>query len=80
MVTCLTIKKHKTELSDFYTPQELALRLNVSIKFVQTQTQARRIPGQVKVGRLWRYNRAEVEKAILKGGQFLRPRQRQESR
>jgi|LFRM01.1.fsa_nt_gb excisionase family DNA binding protein len=65
---------------EYFTPHELAAKLNVSVKFVQTQTQARRIPGQVKVGRLWRYNRAEVEKAILKGGQFLRPRQRQESR
>ena len=60
----------------YYTPQELAERLNVSKKFVQNQTLARRIPGQIKIGRVWRYCRAEVEKAMLKGGQFLLPARR----
>ena len=60
------------EINEYFTGEELAKILNVSIKFIQKQTQARRIPGQVKVGRLWRYNRAEIEKAMLRGGQFLR--------
>ena len=55
----------------FLTAKQLCELLNVSQKFIQSQTQARRIPGQIKVGRVWRYNRAEVEKAMLKGGQFL---------
>ncbi|MBN1578744.1 MAG: helix-turn-helix domain-containing protein [Chitinispirillaceae bacterium] len=57
--------------TEYLTARELALLLNVSQKFIQSQTQARRIPGQIKVGRVWRYNRAEVEKSMLKGGQFL---------
>lgn len=64
------------EKPDLYTPKELASRLNVSLKFIQSQTQAQRVPGQVKVGRLWRYNRAEVEKAVLMGGQFLKQKKR----
>ncbi len=56
--------------SDFLTPKELAAKMNMSLKFVVTQTQARRVPGQVKVGRLWRYRRVEVEKRLL-AGKFL---------
>ena len=51
--------------SDFFTPKELALKLNMSLKWVITQTQARRIPGQTKIGRLWRYRKTDVEKRLL---------------
>ena len=56
--------------SDYFTPEELALKINMSIKFIQTNTQLRKIPGQTKIGRLWRYRRSEVEKRLL-NGQFL---------
>jgi len=46
--------------------------LGVSIKFVQKHTQARRVPGQIKVGRLWRYKRSTVERALVRMN-FLLP-------
>jgi predicted DNA-binding transcriptional regulator AlpA len=55
---------------EFLTPQELAAKLNMSVKWVTKQTQARAIPGQTKIGRLWRYRTAEVEKRLL-SGKFL---------
>ena len=56
--------------SDFLTPRELADKIKMSVKWVVTQTQARRVPGQIKIGRLWRYRLTEVEKRLL-AGQFL---------
>lgn len=52
-------------------PPELASLLGISKKWVEAHTQERRIPGQVKVGRLWRYNREEVLKRLLSGNPFL---------
>lgn len=49
------------------TPRELAGRLNMSLKWVEKHTQDRRIPGQVKVGRVWRYAWVEVQKRIIAG-------------
>ena len=59
------------EMTDFLTPKELSRKLNMSLKWVEKQTQARRIPGQVKMGRLWRYKIKEVEKRLLSGKEFL---------
>lgn len=55
---------------EYLNPRQLALMLNCSLKSVVNWTQVRRVPGQRKIGRLWRYNRIEVEKALLRG-QFL---------
>ncbi len=55
---------------ELLTPTELANRLKMSLKWVVKHTQGRCIPGQVKVGGLWRYRRIEVEKRLL-SGQFL---------
>jgi len=41
--------------NEYYTPVELAVKFNVSIKSIRTWTQLRKIPGQVKIGRIWRY-------------------------
>jgi hypothetical protein len=49
------------------TPRELANRLQISIKWVEKQTQNRRIPGQVKVGRVWRYSWVEIQRRMLSG-------------
>ena len=54
------------------TPNELAQRLNMSLKWVETHTQERRIPGQVKVGRVWRYDWLEVRKRMFSGQVLLR--------
>lgn len=56
--------------SDFLKPKELADKIGMSLKWVTAQTQARRVPGQIKIGRLWRYRLTEVEKRLL-AGQFL---------
>ena len=58
------------EKQEVMTPKDLAEKLAMSLKWVVKQTQARRVPGQIKIGRLWRYRRAEVEKRLL-AGQFL---------
>ncbi len=60
----------ETELADCFTPKELAAKLNMSLKWVVKMTQAHRMPGQIKIGRLWRYRRADVEKRLL-AGDFL---------
>ena len=55
---------------EFLTPRQLAVRVNMSQKWVVKRTQERVVPGQIKIGRLWRYRRSDVEKH-LKGGTFL---------
>jgi hypothetical protein len=56
---------------DYLTPEDLAFKLAMSLKWVQTNTQLRRIPGQTKIGRLWRYRRDEVERRLLSGAFLL---------
>ena len=57
---------------ELLTPAQLATKLNVSLKSVTKWTQARRIQGQRKIGRLWRYDAREVERGLLRE-QFLLP-------
>ena len=52
---------------EYFTPNELAALLNMSLKWVVKYTQLRRIPGQIKIGRLWRYRRTEVQMRLLSG-------------
>jgi hypothetical protein len=59
--------------SDFISPKQLATRLSMSLKWVEKQTQARRMPGQVKMGRVWRYHWVEVQKRMLTGQLLLEP-------
>jgi excisionase family DNA binding protein len=63
-------EKSKEPTSEYLTPQELAIMLNMSLKWVVKHTQFHRIPGQIKMGRLWRYRRSEVEMRLL-SGKFL---------
>ncbi len=64
---------NKTEIeNEYYTPEELALKLNVSLKSIRTWTQNRRIPGQVKIGRIWRYRKCDIEKQLLTKDSLLR--------
>lgn len=53
------------------TPKELALKLKVSLKAIVNWTQAGLIPGQIKIGRIWRYKSQIIDKRILTKGQFL---------
>ncbi|MBN1339481.1 MAG: helix-turn-helix domain-containing protein [Bacteroidales bacterium] len=55
-------------LRDFdgcYTTDSLAVRLNVSKKFVVSHRQ--RIPGAMKIGRIWRFDKATVERRLARG-------------
>ena len=54
------------ETQKLLNPRELANRLGVSLKFVIKHTQTHRIPGQIKIGRLWRYDPIAIEKALLR--------------
>ena len=54
---------------EFLNARQLAEKLNVSPKSVTNWTQARRLPA-VKMGRVWRYPKLEIEKRLL-GGKLL---------
>lgn len=57
---------------EYLTGKQLAEKLNVSLKAVQTWTAKRRIPGAVKIGYHWRYSSTEISKRML-SGQLLLP-------
>jgi hypothetical protein len=48
-----------------YTTESLAVRLNVSRKFVVSHRQ--RIPGAMRIGRIWRFDKATVERRLVRG-------------
>ena len=56
---------------DFLTPKQMAKLLNVSEKFVQTHS--RNLVGFIKIGRLNRFKRSEIEKAAIRGEQIVLP-------
>jgi excisionase family DNA binding protein len=56
--------------NELLTADELAKMLKVSRRFIEVNTGKGLIPGQVKVGRLWRYRKAIIQRALI-GGQFL---------
>jgi excisionase family DNA binding protein len=51
---------------ELLTPAQLAVKLSVSKKTITKWVQLRRIPGMRRVGRLWRFYRPDVEKAMLR--------------
>lgn len=64
--------------SDFYTGKELAAKLNVSTKAIEAWTAQRRIPGAVKAGYHWRYNKKAIEKKLINGTFLLEKAQKRE--
>jgi hypothetical protein len=48
-----------------YTTESLAKRLNVSKKFIVSHR--RQLPGAMKIGRIWRFNKASIEKKLVSG-------------
>jgi excisionase family DNA binding protein len=56
--------------NELLTADELAKMLKVSRRFIEVNTGAGRIPGQIKVGRLWRYRKTVIQRALI-GAQFL---------
>ena len=56
---------------EFITPEELAAKINMSRKFIEKHIGTRRLPGMVRIGRHWRFRRAEVEKQLSTGSFLL---------
>ena len=71
MVTGNEFEVAETVEPEYLSPKELAKKFNLSLKSIKKWTQQRRIPGQLKCGARWRYNRLAIEKAIL-GGELLK--------
>ena len=65
-----TGKRSITEEPDFYTPDELAELLRIPKRTLEKWTLQRRIP-VVKIGRLNRFPRVEIQKRLL-GGSLLK--------
>lgn len=63
--------ENEPDKKEFLTAKELAEMLSVSRKFVIKNTMTHRMPGQVKIGRLWRYRLRDVEKRLLSGKLLL---------
>ena len=64
------MNNERSQEPDFLTAPELAAKLNVSLKSVINWTQARRLP-VIKMGRVNRYPRIEIEKRLLSGRLLL---------
>lgn len=58
----------KNDTCGCYTTESLAERLNVSTKFIVTHRD--KIPGAMKIGRVWRFDKNAVEKKLLSGSIF----------
>ena len=56
---------------EFFNTEELAAYLNVSKKFIIKHRDLGRIPGAVRIGRVWRFRRSDVEKRLLSGELLL---------
>lgn len=57
--------------SDFYTPEELASLVQVGARWIEKQIPKRRLPGMTKVGRYWRFKKADVDRQLLTGELLL---------
>lgn len=57
--------------TEFFSVQELAAYLNCSEKFIRKHIESRRLPGMVRVGRLYRFRKSDVEKRLLSGQLLL---------
>ena len=60
--------------TEFFTVQELANYLNCSEKFIRKYIESRRLPGMVKIGRVYRFRKSDVEKKLLSGQLLLEKR------
>jgi len=68
-------ENYNTKEPEYYTPQQLAEKLNCSLKAIQKWTAQKRLPS-VKVGYHWRYPAQEITKRLL-GGTLLLPKAKQ---
>lgn len=56
---------------EFLTVKELAAYLNCSEKFIRKHIESRRLPGMVKIGRIYRFRKSDVQKRLLSGQLLL---------
>lgn len=59
------------ENQEYFSPGELAEYLNVSKKFIDKHIATKRLPGAVRVGRLWRFKKIDIEKRLAIGELLL---------
>ncbi|NLL15367.1 MAG: helix-turn-helix domain-containing protein [Fibrobacter sp.] len=59
---------------EFLSVKQLADYLNCSEKFIRKYVERRRLPGMVKIGRVYRFRKSEVEKKLLSGQLLLEKR------
>lgn len=63
--------EQKNVESEFLSTDELSKYLNVSIKTIRKYIETRQLPGMVKIGRLYRFRKSDVEKRLLSGNFLL---------
>lgn len=56
---------------EFFSVSELADYLNCSEKFIRKHIESKRLPGMVKIGRVYRFRKSDVEKRLLLGQLLL---------
>lgn len=59
---------------EFLSVKQLANYLNCSEKFIRKHIESRRLPGMVKIGRVYRFRKSDVEKKLLSGQLLLEKR------
>ncbi len=64
---CKKVDSMETQSKEFLSPRELAGKIGMSLRFIEDNTRLRKIPGAIKIGRVWRYRVTDVEKALLRG-------------
>lgn len=67
-----TVTQH--QFSDFYSTKDLAKRVGKSIDWVEKWLPSKRLPGAVKIGGEWSFDRKSVDKRLPPNnlyGQFL---------
>jgi excisionase family DNA binding protein len=60
--------------TEYFSVRELANYLNCSEKFIRKHIESRRLPGMVKIGRVYRFRKSDVEKKLLSGQLLLEKR------
>lgn len=52
--------------NEYYTPLELAIKLNVSLRIIREKTYGGRIPGAIKIFGQWRFRKVDIDRALLR--------------
>lgn len=65
--------QNRTPGAAYFTVETLAAHFDLEVRTVQKWAVARRLPGAVRAGKLWRFDRIAVEKAALSGSLLLPP-------